>query len=175
MSALALAASLALAQPAAPCRDGQSADSTISALYDLVSVAPAEGWDWERISDLFYGDGLLVSILPHPSSATVSATDLAGLRLNTEATYRQTGFTEREYRRETRIFGNIASIYSSFFISLPSRGPEPLVRGLNHFQLVQHDGCWRIVSNLSQMEGGGWTLPAALDPALKAEPAARDK
>lgn len=165
MSIFALAASLALAEPAPSCRDGQTADTTVSALYDLVSAAPGESWDWERIGDLFDGDGLLVSILPRSGGTLVSSTDFAGLRQNTEANYSQTGFSEREYRRETRIFGDVASIYSSFSIGLPARGPEPLLRGLNHFQLVRTEGCWQIVSNLSQMEGGGWSLPAALEPA----------
>jgi hypothetical protein len=164
VSTFALAASLALAEPAASCRDGQTADTTVSALYDLVSVAPGESWDWERIGGLFLGHGLLVSILPRPGGALVSTTDFAGLRQNTEAGYRETGFSEREYRRETRVFGDVASIYSSFSIGLPARGPEPILRGLNHFQLVRREGCWRIVSNLSQMEGDGWTLPHALDP-----------
>jgi hypothetical protein len=164
VSALALAASLALAEPDAACRDGQTPDSAVSALYDLVSAAPGESWDWERIGHLFYGDGLLVSLVPRPGGALVAATDLAGLRRTTEAGYRETGFSEREYRRETRIFGEIASVYSSFAIALPARGPEPLLRGLNHFQLVRSKGCWRIVSNLSHMEGGGWSLPPALAP-----------
>jgi hypothetical protein len=88
----------------------------------------------------------------------------AALRTQTQAAYSRSGFTEREYRREARIFGDIASIYSSFYIAIPQRGGHPLARGLHHFQLVKMQGCWRIVSNISQMEGGSWQLPAAFAP-----------
>ena len=146
------------------CRGGKTADQAVSAVYDLVSVPPGGAWDWNRIGDLFMGDGLFVTVMPRPAGSQTAKATLASLREQTEAAYRRSGFIEREYRRQSRVFGKIASVYSSFYIAVPLHDTRPLAKGLHHFQLVQADGCWRIASNFSQMEGGGWRLPTAFAP-----------
>lgn len=160
---IVLAAALFAATPAAPsvCRDGATADEAVTAVYDLVSVPAGGSWDWKRIGALFVDQGMFVTMLPRVDGAAMSKADLPTLRAQTETAYAKSGFVEREYRRETRTFGDIASIYSSFYIALPQTKDRPLARGLHHFQLVRADGCWRIVSNISQIEGPGWTLPLA--------------
>ena len=168
---IVLAAALLAASTAAPslCRDGGTADKAVTAVYDLVSVPAGGSWDWGRISDLFVDQGLFVTMIPRAGGAVMSKADLPALRTQTQTAYAKSGFVEREYRREARIFGDIASIYSSFYISLPQAKDRTLAKGLHHFQLVKAEGCWRIVSNISQMEGAGWTLP----PAFASEHAAR--
>lgn len=165
LMALLMASPTAAADAAPVCRDGKTADQAVSAVYDLVSVPAGGAWDWDRIGNLFVDDGLFVTVMTQSAgSRTVKAT-LASLRDQTEAAYRGSGFIEREYRRQSRVFGNIASIYSSFYIAVPPHDAGPLAKGLHHFQLVRTDGCWRIVSNISQMEGSGWHLPPAFAPA----------
>jgi hypothetical protein len=154
-TALLAASTVALAT----CRDGATADGAVTAVYNLVSVPAGGSWDWERIAALFLDRGVFVTMMPRKGSTLMSKADLPGLRAQTEAAYRRSGFLEREYRRETRIFGNIASIYSGFYIAMPEASDRPLARGLHHFQLVRAEGCWRIVSNISQIEGVGWTIP----------------
>ena len=158
---IALVAALLASSVPAPstCRDGLTADDTVTSVYDLVSVPPGGSWDWDTIGALFVDPGLFVTMLPSEGGTLMAKTDLETLRTETEAAYTRSGFIEAEYRRETRIFGDIASIYSSFFIALPSARNSPLATGLHHFQLAKISGCWRIVSNISQIEGGGWTLP----------------
>lgn len=146
------------------CPDGRTAEGAVTALYDLISVPAGGSWDWDRIDRLFVDRGMFVTMMPRDSGTVMAKTDLSTLRAQTQAAYSRSGFTEREYRREARIFGDIASIYSSFYIAIPQRGGRPLARGLHHFQLVRTQGCWRIVSNISQMEGGAWQLPAAFSP-----------
>jgi hypothetical protein len=160
---IVLAAALLAVSPASPsvCRDGTTADEAVTAVYDLVSVPAGGSWDWDRIGALFVDRGMFVTMIPRVDGAVMSKADLPTLRAQTETAYAKSCFIEREYRRETRIFGDIASIYSSFYIALPQANDRPLARGLHHFQLVRGDGCWRIVSNISQMEGAGWTLSPA--------------
>lgn len=160
---IALAAALLGASPAAPavCRDGGTAGQAVTAVYDLVSVPAGGAWDWDRIGALFVDRGMFVTMIPRTAGAAMSKADLPTFRAQTETAYAKSGFIEREYQRETRTFGDIASIYSSFYIALPPANDRPLARGLHHFQLVRADGCWRIVSNISQMEGAGWKLPPA--------------
>lgn len=146
------------------CRDGRTADHAVSAVYDLVSVPADGGWDWDRIGRLFLDDGLFVNMMPQVAGSQMAKADLPSLKAQTEAGYRRSGFVEREYKRQSHVFGDIASIYSSFYIALPADETRPLAIGLHHFQLVRTDGCWRVVSNISQMEGSGWRLPATFAP-----------
>jgi len=161
LMAVVLAASTTA--PAA-CSDGRSPHSTVATLYDLISVPAGGTWDWKRIDSLFIDQGFFVTMIPRDGKALMAKTDLPTLRSQTQAAYGRSGFIEREYRSEVRAFGDIASIYSSFYIALPQHADRPLARGLHHFQLVKAQGCWRIVSNISQMEGGSWQLPAAFAP-----------
>jgi len=160
---IAMAVALIAASTASPsvCRDGETADSAVSAVYELVSVPAGGTWDWDRIGGLFVDQGVFVTMMPGASNAPMIKADLSTLRTQTQEVYGRSGFIEREYKRETRIFGDIASIYSSFQIAVPANEGRPLARGLHHFQLVRSRGCWRIVSNISQIEGSGWQLPAA--------------
>lgn len=146
------------------CPDGRTAQGAVTALYDLISVPAGGSWDWERIDGLFVDRGVFVTMMPRNSGTVMAKTDLSTLRTQTQAAYGRSGFVEREYRRKVHVFGDIASIYSSFYIAIPERGSRTLARGLHHFQLVRTQGCWRIVSNISQMEGGSWRLPAAFAP-----------
>lgn len=164
LAALLLLAPAAGAASPAVCRDGATPDQAITAVYDLVSVPPGQGWDWDRLGDLFLGQGRFVTMMSRPSGATATIATVQDLRTQTEATFADSGFIEAEYRRQTHVFGDIASIYSSFYVALPA-ADAPLMRGLHHFQLVRTDGCWRIVSNMSRMEGPDWQLPDQWEPA----------
>lgn len=63
----------------------------------------------------------------------------------------------------------MALVSNSFEVKLRRDDAEPLMRGLNHFQLL-HDGeRWWIVSNISTVETADWKLPAAFDPNHKTE------
>ena len=105
--ALLMASPTAAADASPVCRDGKTADQAVSAVYDLVSVPPGGAWDWDRIGDLFMGDGLFVTVMPRPAGSQTAKATLASLREQTEAAYRRSGFIEREYRRQSRVFGNI--------------------------------------------------------------------
>lgn len=166
MSALAAAFAAVLPATAATpeCGDGCTPDTLVTAVYESVSARPDVGWDWGRVRALFHGEGLLASVMTTPDGTRYSAATVEQLIANTEAAYRKSGFVEREIRREMRIFGDMASVYSSFYVKIRDEDPKPLMRGLHHFQLLKVDGRWRIVSNSAVMEGGGWTLPAEFLP-----------
>jgi len=58
----------------------------------------------------------------------------------------------------------MAVVTNSFEVKLRRDDAEPLMRGLNHSQLL-HDGeRWWIVYNVSTVESANWKLPVAFDP-----------
>lgn len=112
-------------------------DAVVSTLYEAISVSPGERWDWTKIRALFAGEGLFASTVPSRPTKPVAIFSLDVLARQTEAAFARTGFLEREYKRETRVFGDMASIYSSFYMKINERDAKPLHRGLHHFQLLR--------------------------------------
>lgn len=159
----ARATAVAAQTPAPDCGDGCTPERTVSALYEGVTSAPGAGWDRARLRALFHPDARLVTAIPAAGGTRSSSATIDALIDSMERHYRAAGFVEQEHRRDVRTFGDMASVYSSFSAG-PRAAAEPPMRGLNHFQLLRIAGRWRIVSNVSLMEGAGWTLPPRFEP-----------
>ena len=67
------------------------------------------------------------------------------------------GFTEKELARRTEVYGNLASVWSSYDGRTASGSFHE--RGINSFQLVKVDGRWLVASILWQEEGKEFPLP----------------
>lgn len=139
-------------------------DATISTLYEAISVAPGEAWDWPRIRALFVPEGLLASTDPASAAKRIAVSNIGALVERTEAAVAGKGFIEREYRRSTVVHGRLASIHSSFYAKLGDERGPPLYRGLHHFQLLEGEDGWKIVSNASVVEDRHWQLPKSFLP-----------
>ena len=142
--------------------DWQSPEALVAALYDTISIAPGETADWDRFRALFAADAQLVMALDSPKLSGLLATDVEGLIKQSAAVYATTGFIERELAQKTVIFGHLASVYSTFDVRYKDTDPAPLMRGLNHFQLLNDGERWYIISNTSVLENSGWQLPQEL-------------
>ena len=68
------------------------------------------------------------------------------------------GFTEHELGRRTEVYGNLATVWSSYDGRTDSGSFHE--RGINSFQLVKVDGKWLIASILWQEESPEFPLPA---------------
>ena len=158
------ATSVAARLPAEACGDTCTPESVISALYEAVTAAPGAGWDRARLQALFHPEARLTTAIPTARGARSASATIDSLVADMERSFRASGFSEREFRREVRTFGDFASVYSGFAADAGSAQGAPM-RGLNHFQLLRSAGRWAIVSNLSMMEGGGWSLPPRFAPA----------
>ncbi len=166
----ALIAATVLAMPAVASEphstDWASPESIVQALHEVVSADAGQSWDWDRFRALFI-DGAMISM-------AVKSAHVPGLMVATpeeliqmtETSYASTGFHEIPLIIRTTEYGAMALVTNSFEIKLRRDDAEPLMRGLNHFQLL-HDGeRWWIVSNVSTIETDDWKLPATFDPSL---------
>lgn len=139
--------------------DWESPDAIISALYDLISVAPGEKVDWARDSALFLPGARKVAVTRQPDGTptvhnmtseqfiTMADAELAG------------GFTEYEIGRVTERFGNIMQAFSSYEGRQTPDGPV-ITRGINSIQLVYDETRWWIVSISWDSETSANPLPA---------------
>lgn len=151
--------------------DWASPSSIVHALHETVSAGPGEKRDWDRYRELFLDGAMLSMAVKSARMPGIMAATPEELIDQTEAGYASTGFHEIPLVVEIAKFGAMAVVTNSFEVRLRLDDPEPLMRGLNHFQLL-HDGeRWWIVSNVSTVESADWKLPAPFDPDRTSESA----
>jgi hypothetical protein len=147
------------ASPAANPADVATVDSTIAALYDVIS-GPAGKRNWDRFRSLFVPGARLIPTTPRPSGEV-------GARVMTVEDYVQRagaffekeGFFEREVNRRLERFGNIAHAFSTYE-SRHAKAEEPFQRGINSIQLMNDGQRWWVVTIFWQGEDEKNPLPA---------------
>ena len=145
----------AVANPA----DVASMDSTIAALYEVIS-GPAGKRNWDRFRSLFAPGARLIANGVRPTGEVVS-------RVMTVEDYAQrngpffekNGFFEREARRHTDAFGNIAQVFSTYESRHAKDDAKPFQRGINSIQLMNDGKRWWVVTIFWQAEDEKNPLP----------------
>ncbi len=147
--------------PAANPADVESIDSIMNAVYDVISGPAGEARDWDRFRSLFIdGARLIPRSAKAPGGAVVWSPqdyiDKAGAGLE------QNGFFESEIGRKVDQYGDIAQVFSAYEAKRKADDAEPFMRGVNSFQLMKHEGSWRVVTIFWQAETPDNPVPAEL-------------
>ena len=145
--------------PANPA-DVATMDSTVAALYDVISGPPG-GRNWDRFRSLFIPGARLI-----PTGRR--QTGEVGSRVLSPDDYVQrsapliekNGFFEREISRRTEQFGNIAHIFSTYESRHAKDDAQPFQRGINSIQLMNDGKRWWIVTIIWQGEDDKNPLPS---------------
>jgi len=140
--------------------DVMTMDSTIAALYDVIS-GPAGKRNWDRFRSLFAPGARLIANGVRPTGEVVS-------RVMTVEDYAQRngpffekqGFFEREAARHTDAFGNIAQVFSTYESRHAKDDAKPFQRGINSIQLMSDGKRWWVVTIFWQGEDEKNPLPA---------------
>jgi len=147
------------APPAANPADVATMDSTIAALYDVIS-GPAGKRNWDRFRSLFAPGARLIANGVRPTGEIVS-------RVMTVEDYAQrngpffekNGFFEQESARHTDEFANIAQVFSTYESRHGKEDSKPFQRGINSIQLMNDGKRWWIVTIFWQGEDEKNPLP----------------
>lgn len=145
--------------PAANPADVATIDSTIAALYDVIS-GPAGKRNWDRFRSLFAPGARLIANSVRPTGEAVS-------RVMTPDDYAQrngpffekNGFFEREAARHTDAFGKIAQVFSTYESRHAKDDAKPFQRGINSIQLINDGKRWWIMTVFWQGEDEKNPLP----------------
>jgi len=145
---------------AAKTTDVATMDSTVAALYDVIS-GPAGKRDWDRFRSLFIPGARLIPTGPRPTGEV-------GARVLTVEDYIQRaseffdkqGFFEREASRQVERFGNIAHIFSTYESRHAKDDPKPFQRGINSIQLMYDGKRWWVVTIFWQAEDDKNPIPS---------------
>ena len=154
--AIAIVAAGLLATPgvATPnAADLAGINQTIHDTYAVISGPAGQKRDFDKMRSLFAPGALLRVITPK------------GIRGGTLDDYiaksgpilEKEGFTEHELGRRTEVYGNLATVWSSYDGRTQSGSFHE--RGINSFQLIKVDGKWLVASILWQEEGKQFPLP----------------
>ncbi len=147
--------------------DWETPEAIVHALYETISADAGAKRDWDRYRALFLG-GARMSMAVDSSIATgIMGMDTEELIAQTESAYGATGFHELPLVTKVEQHGLLASVMSSFEVRLRRSDEQPLMRGLNHFQLLNDGERWWIVSNIGTVETRSSPLPDAMLPASR--------
>lgn len=132
-------------KPADFSADVETIDSTIAALYDVISGPPGPR-DWDRFRNLFAEDARLVSSSFRDDGTHVLRQRSAdGYIESSGAFLEENGFFEVEIARTLERFGPIAHAFSTYQTKREADG-EPMGRGINSIQLVNDGDRWSILT-----------------------------
>ena len=142
--------------------DVATIDGIVAAFYEVITGPVGQARDWGRDATLYL----------EPISFTIAAVDSDGNPVartiskqqfvdESDAFLVETGFTEHEIHRETRRFGNIAHVWSTYEWSTADGQTG---RGINGIDLF-HDGSrWWITHATWDAEREGNPIPAEYLP-----------
>ncbi|MGH7565443.1 MAG: hypothetical protein ACREK2_01295 [Gemmatimonadota bacterium] len=174
LSATLLAALPASAQDAAPAHvpvpvidplpvDVETIDGIVAAFYEVISGPAGQPRDWGRDATLYLEpmSFTIAGVDPetgNPRARTISKQEFVD---ESDAWLVETGFTEQEIHRETRRFGNIAHVWSTYEWT---SGDGRSGRGVNGIDLF-HDGArWWITHATWDSEREDNPIPAEYLP-----------
>jgi hypothetical protein len=172
LAAAMCAAGAALAQPAQPVHtapaqpattreaDGASVDSTIAALYDVISGPAGAPRNWNRMRALFAPDARLTVITPAREGGfalrTMTVEDYISRNMSA---FNTNGFYEREIARKTEAFGQLVHVFSTCELLRSPNDSKPFMRGINSIQLAFDGKRWWIANLVWRAEDAGLALP----------------
>jgi hypothetical protein len=122
-------------------------DSTIEALYRVISGEKGEARNWELFNYLFTPDAKLI-----PTGKNKEG--IIGARYMSPDDYIKTaeswlvenGFFETEIHRVTQVFGNITHVFSTYESFHSQTESTPFMRGINSIQLLNDGERWWVVN-----------------------------
>ena len=140
--------------------DGASVDSTVAALYEVISGPAGAPRNWNRMRALFAPDARLSVILPQPGGGfALRAMTVEDYISRNMSAFITNGFYEREIARSTETFGQLVHVFSTYELLRAPHDAKPFMRGINSIQLY-HDGKrWWIANLVWRAEDANLALP----------------
>ncbi|WP_229510870.1 MULTISPECIES: hypothetical protein [unclassified Massilia] len=140
--------------------DGASVDSTVAALYEVISGPAGAPRNWNRMRALFAPDAKLMVIQPGRDGGyglrTMTVEDYISRNMSA---FNTSGFYEREIARTTDAFGQLVHVFSTYELLRSPNDPKPFMRGINSIQLAFDGKRWWIANLVWRAEDAGLALP----------------
>jgi|SRR5581483_3370005 len=125
--------------------DVTTLDAILAAMYEVISGPAGQPRNWERFHSLYIDGARLMPVATVAGVPRVRLLSPEEYIRRVEPIFAVEDFWERETDRETKTFGNIAHVLSTYE---SSRRPDgvPFETGKNSIQLMNDASRWWIVS-----------------------------
>ncbi|MCC5980541.1 MAG: hypothetical protein JJU26_02360 [Oceanicaulis sp.] len=155
-----LAASCALATAA---QAQETPGKALEALYEVISGPVGEARDWDRFRELFLpGAHMNVVVTAPDGGERVVVLTLEDYIERNGERLAEIGFTETETRRETFLYGGMATILSAYEAIRADTG-ETIAVGVNSLTIVDDGGTWKIASIAWRAADEDWPVDRAFE------------
>lgn len=152
-----------LAALAAAAQAQETPGAALEALYEVISGPVGEARDWERFRSLFV-DGAQMSVVVTGSDGAerVVIVTLDDYIARNGGRLAEIGFTETETRRETFLYGGMATILSAYEAVRADTG-ERIAEGVNSLIIVDDGGQWKIAAIAWRAADADWPVERAFE------------
>jgi hypothetical protein len=121
-------------------KDGESIETLLSAVYEVISGPAGQKRDWGRMRSLFLPDAKMIAVGVTQSGEVRRRAMTVEDYVSQQGPLLETqGFFEKEVARRVERFGHIAHVFSTYEARRTAEDEKPFMRGINSFQLF-HDG-----------------------------------
>jgi len=142
--------------------DVASPAAVVQATYASIARAPGAPYEWERFHSLFLPGAQLISNTRQTGGEfrPMSSEDFEAwiMEVAPPGHPNDRGFTEEQLWNETRTYGVIATVLSTYQKRFWGQD-EVLGRGINSFQLVKHEDRWWITGLVWDEEPDAGPIP----------------
>jgi hypothetical protein len=126
--------------------DVATLDAILHALYEVLSGPAGQPRDWDRLRSLFLPDARIIPVVSIPGEAArARLLNIEDFIRRLEPIFTTEDFWERETARETKTYGQVAHVLSSYD-SLRNPDGVPFDQNANSIQLFNDNSRWWIVS-----------------------------
>ncbi len=147
------------AWPAPAPQDVESVDALIAAVYDVISGPAGEARDWDRFRSLFRPDARLIPARSLPARGELLVWTPDEYAAQVGPRLEESGFFENEIGRREERFGIVVQAFSTYESRRTAADEAPFSRGINSFQILEHDGRYWILQILWDSEGDDRAIP----------------
>lgn len=149
----------------APARESDvgSVDGIVRAYYEVISGPPGAPRQWARDRSLYVEGVRFVAVETGPKGPRMRVVTHEQFVRWVNAEMVRLGFFEREIHRETRRYGNLVQVFSTYESRTREDGPVT-ARGVNSLELVFDGRRWWIAAATWQDETPDAPIPKELLP-----------
>ncbi|WP_306015579.1 hypothetical protein [Oceanicaulis sp. MMSF_3324] len=147
----------------APAIAQETPGEAVEALYDVISGPVGEARDWDRFRAMFLDGAQMTVLAPMPEGeervVTLTIEDYVSRNAGRLS---EMGFTEAETRRQTHVYGGLATVLSAYEAIRADTG-ETFATGVNTIVLARQDGVWKVASLAWRSETEDWPVERAFE------------
>lgn len=139
-------------------KDTRSIESTVHALYEVISGDPGTPRDWDRFKNLFKPEARLIPTRKDDQGNITIKAITPDEYVQLFSSRISTGFFERELSRKIEEYGSVVHVFSTYETKEKKDGPVTN-RGINSIQLFKDKDRYYVVNIFWCAESMGFPLP----------------